>query len=54
MVTVDIESPTEKAPIGDSAGRLVARLESSYHAGTLKPINGNAKLSTAQVRVKSA
>jgi hypothetical protein len=37
-----------------SARRLVTKLEASHRAGTLKPINPNAKPVTMAIRVKAA
>lgn len=37
-----------------SARRLVAKLEAAHRAGTLKPINPNAKPVTMAIRVKAA
>jgi hypothetical protein len=37
-----------------SARRLVTKLEAAHRAGTLKPINPNAKPVTMAIRVKAA
>lgn len=37
-----------------SARRLVTKLEAAHQAGTLKPINPNAKPVTTAIRVKTA
>lgn len=37
-----------------SAHRLVAKLETAYRSGTLKPINPNAKPVTMVIRVKAS
>lgn len=38
----------------ESAHRLVTKLETAHRAGTLKPINPNAKSVTTAIRVKAA
>ncbi len=46
--------PTLAATKLASARRLVTKLEAAYRAGTLKPINPNAKPVTMPIRVKAA
>lgn len=46
--------PVLTADKRSSACRLVTKLEAAHRAGTLKPINPNAKPVTTAVRVKAA